>query len=75
MATPVEARVLEAMKRVQKFSGKELDRKITEEVGDPMLGAFKALATSMLGKENNDRVNQAVHLMVLAYLMRGQVER
>lgn len=73
MAAPAEATVLAAFKKVQQFSGKELDQRITDDVGNPMLGAFKALATATVGKENNEQVNRIVHLMVLAYLMNSEV--
>jgi len=75
MTAPAEGKVVEAMKQVQKLNAKELDQRITDELGNPMLGAFKALASALVGKEDNQRINQMVHLMVLAALMQTDVRR
>lgn len=75
MPAPTEEKVLQAMRTVQRLNGKDLDLQITDQVGNPMLGAFKALATALVGNQDNARLNQTVHLMVLAYLMNEEVRK
>ena len=75
MAAPSESRALQALKKVQALSGKELDALITQELGTPMLGVFSSLAQAMLPGAKAEDAPKVVHLMVLSYLMRREVEK
>jgi len=73
MPAPTEARALAALQKVQSLPGKELDAFITAEVGNPMLGVMKSLATAMLPGLEPEQTNRVVHLMVLGFALRKEV--
>lgn len=70
---PDEKRALAAVQRVQALEADELDRRITEEIGNPLLGMFGALAKSISDDESARATAERVHLMVLAFLIRGEL--
>lgn len=74
MPAPSEGRAIAALKRVQSLSGQQLDALIGAEVGTPMLGVLDTLAGSLLPNLDQEQRHRAVHLMVLAYLLRRDVE-
>jgi hypothetical protein len=73
MTAPSEDHAIEALKKVQALSGAELDGLIDAEIGNSMLGVFQAIATAMF-PEDPKGLSKRVHLMVLAYLLRCEVE-
>ncbi|MHB8879500.1 MAG: hypothetical protein ACYC8T_37885 [Myxococcaceae bacterium] len=75
MPAPTEARALAALQKVQSLPGKELDAFIGAEIGNPMLGVMKSLATAMLPALDPEQQNRVVHLMVLGYALRREVEK
>lgn len=75
MAAPSEKRALAAMQKVQALDAEGLDALITREIGDPMLGVFSALARAMAPEGRTEEVHRSVHLMVLSWLMRAELER
>lgn len=62
------------MKAVQALSARELDGRIDELVGDPMLASFAAFVRAVYPDDPREERAKKVHLMVLAYLMRCEVE-
>jgi hypothetical protein len=74
MGAPDENGAIEAMKTVQAFSAKALNARIDREVGDPMLGVFSALAGALFPDDSREARAKKVHLMVLGYLLRCEVE-
>ena len=75
MSAPTEARALAALQKVQSLPGNELDAFITAEIGNPMLGVMKSLATAMVPGLDPEQQNRVVHLMVLGYALRREVEK
>ena len=73
MSAPTEQVALAALQKVQKLTGDELDEALDRQVGAAMLGIFKALAKTLLNDPDEEVLGRAVHCMVLAYLMRGEV--
>lgn len=74
MSAPDRERAKQALLTVQSLPPEVLDRLVTEEIGDNMLGVLKALAQARDPQAGPDRVAELVHLMVLAYLLRREVE-
>jgi hypothetical protein len=76
MLPPDEKTALEAMKRVQGMSAHEIAKRMKDEVGDPMLAMFQLMAQTLTPDgAPNELTNRVVHLMVLAYTVRGEVGR
>ncbi|MEW5848326.1 MAG: hypothetical protein AB2A00_05905 [Myxococcota bacterium] len=74
MSAPDEARALEALKTVQSIPAKDLDQLVTDEIGQSLLGVFAAMARAMGPDDDRQETARKVHLMVLAYLMRGELD-
>jgi hypothetical protein len=64
---------LEAMKTVQALDGRSLEARIQADIGTPMMAVFTSLARSMFPEDDDEVVARKVHLMVLAYLLKGEV--
>jgi hypothetical protein len=62
------------MLAVERLSGAEIDRRISAEIGDAALAAFAGMVRARHPGDGDPAVAQKVHLMVLAYLMRGELE-
>lgn len=75
MPAPTEPQALEALKVVQNLSGPNLQSRITDEIGTPMLGVLDSLAKAVFPKASTDDHHRTVHLMVLAYLMRAEAAK
>lgn len=75
MPAPKEETALKALATVQALAPKALDSLITQELGNPMLGVFASLVRAGNPGANADVLAHQVHLMVMAYLMRREVER
>ena len=75
MAAPGEQKVLAALKVVQNLDARQLDDAISRELGNPMLGVLDSLARALLPDLSDDKRHRTVHLMVLSYLMRAEVEK
>ncbi|MBI5543999.1 MAG: hypothetical protein HY901_08940 [Deltaproteobacteria bacterium] len=75
MAAPTEDKALDALKKVQSLTGPQLNGRITQEIGDPMLGVIDSLAKAAMPDANREQHHRVVHLMVLSYLMRTEVEK
>jgi hypothetical protein len=75
MAAPNEQKALCALKAVQNLDARQLDEAITAELGNPMLGVLDSLARALLPDLPDDKRHRAVHLMVLSYLMRCELEK
>ena len=75
MAVPNEAKALAALKTVQNLTGKQLDEAITKEIGTPMLGVIDSLARAVAPEAGKEGHHRTVHLMVLSYLMRSEVDK
>jgi hypothetical protein len=74
MLPPDEQTGLAAVKTVQSLSGPELEKRVRAEVGDPMLAFFSLLAKSVAPEEDDHAIAKRVHLMILAYLIRGELQ-
>ena len=76
MFPPDEATGLEVVKKIQSLNGPDLEKRVRAEVGDPMLAFFSLLAKSTAGPGDDDHtIAKKVHLMVLAYLIRGELHQ
>jgi hypothetical protein len=74
MAPPDEKTALAAVKSVQVLDGATLEKRVREEVGDPLLAMFSLLAKNLSPKDDDPAIAKKVHVMVLAYLIRGELE-
>jgi hypothetical protein len=76
MFPPDEAKGLEVVKKIQSLNGPDLEKRVRAEVGDPMLAFFSLLAKSTAAPGDDDQaIAKKVHLMVLAYLIRGELHQ
>jgi len=75
MAAPNEDRAIQALKTVQALTGPELQARIDQEIGTPMLGVLDSLAKAVFPGAKLEDHHRQVHLMVLSYLMRAEVEK
>jgi hypothetical protein len=76
MLPPDEAKGLEVVKKIQSLSGPDLEKRVRAEVGDPLLAMFSLLAKSTAAPGDDDHaIARKVHLMVLAYLIRGELTK
>jgi hypothetical protein len=73
MLPPDEQAGLAAVKKIQSLSGPDLEKRVRAEVGDPMLAFFSLLAKSAAPEDDDHAVAKKVHLMILAYLVRGEL--
>ena len=75
MLPPDEPTGLAVVKKIQSLDGPALEKRVRQEVGDPMLAFFSLLAKSTAGaNEDETTLAKRVHLMVLAYLIRGELQ-
>jgi hypothetical protein len=65
---------LEALQAVQALSAQGIDDAVTAEIGEALLGVFHALARASAPGAADDDVARRVHLMILAWLVRGRIE-
>lgn len=65
---------LDALQAVQALGAKEIDAVVTREIGNELLGVFHALAKASAPGASDDDVARRVHLMILAWLVRGRIE-
>ncbi len=71
-----QSQVVRALTAVGQLNATELDQRIEAEMGDQVLAALSALAQSQQkGPNPSGDPTRTVHLMVLAYLIRGELER
>jgi hypothetical protein len=75
MPAPNEDRAIQALKTVQALTGAELQARIDQEVGTPMLGVLDSLAKAVFPDAKPEDHHRQVHLMVLSYLMRVEAEK
>lgn len=75
MPAPKEDRAIQALKIVQALTGPELQARIDQEVGTPMLGVLDSLAKAVFPSAKAEDHHRQVHLMVLSYLMHLEVEK
>jgi hypothetical protein len=73
MSASVDA-ALEAMKTVQALDGRSMEARIQSEIGTPMMAVFTSLARNMFPEDDDDGVAKKVHLMVLAFLLKAEVD-
>jgi hypothetical protein len=73
MAAPDEARALAAVRKVQSLSGWEIEKRVRAAVGDPLMAMFALLAKSVAPSDDDHEIAKKVHLMVLAYLVREEL--
>jgi len=66
---PDEATAKKAVDKVAALNGPALDARITGEIGDAVLAFFSAFSKKVMGKHDDKNVQ----LMVLAYLLRGEL--
>ncbi len=72
---PDEATAKRAADAVASLSGAELDARIDDEVGNAVLSWFGAFCDRFAPERSADARAGNVHLMVLAYLIRGELGR
>ena len=75
MPAPKEDRAIQALKTVQALTGAELQARIDQEVGTPMLGVLDSLAKAVFPNSKGEDHHRQVHLMVLSYLMHAEAEK
>jgi hypothetical protein len=73
MHAPDEANAMAALNRVQSLTTHDFDRRISGEIGKPLLGIFYALARSIDPEADSEALAKRVHLMVLSYLMHAEL--
>jgi hypothetical protein len=66
---PAEALAKTAVEKVGALDGAALDQRIKAEIGDAVLAFFAAFSKKVMGKHDD----RNVQLMVLAYLLRGDL--
>jgi hypothetical protein len=71
MVPPDEQSALAAAKKVQVLNGPALEKRVREEVGDPMLAIFALLAKNIEPQADDAAIARRVQGIVLAYLIRG----
>ena len=71
VTAPDEAKAKKATDAVTSLSGAALDKRITEELGEPVLTYLRVFAERHMAESDPAALSAKVHLMVLAYLMRG----
>lgn len=64
-----EDQAIEALKRVQGLSPEQFEKALHDEVGQPVLAVFNALARTLHPGDDDDAIAKKLHLMMLAYLM------
>ena len=75
MSVPDRDAALRALDLVRKLDGATLNERIDAEIGDPMLAVLTGLAESVAPTESRAERRRTIHAMVLAYLLRGEVDR
>lgn len=70
IAPPQEAAAKKAVDAVAALNGAALDQRIVAEIGDAVLAFFSAFSKKVMGKVDD----RNVQLMVLAYLLRGDLK-
>lgn len=70
--TPDLETVLEAAQTIGALDAAGIDRRITEEIGDPMLATFAQVARAQLPSAPEELIDRSVHLMVLACLIQRE---
>ena len=73
MLPPDEPTGLAVVQKIQSLNGPQLEQRVRAEVGDPMLAFFALLAKSTSPQDDDAQIARKVHLMVLAYLIRGEL--
>ncbi len=74
MPPPTEDKALAALRSVQTLSPDDLDHLVSEEIGTPLLGVFSALVRASDEGLSDAEIVRRVHLMVLGFLLRKEVE-
>ena len=74
MFPPDEQTGLAAVQKIQALSGPDLEKRVRAEIGDPMLAFFALLAKSTSPGEDDHAIAKKVHLMILSYLIRGELQ-
>jgi hypothetical protein len=73
---PVDsAGALDALQTVQSMTAAQVGAGVDGEIGGDLLGVLHALARASAPDADDEDVARRVHLMVLAWLLRGHVER
>ena len=67
-----ETSALQALLKLQSLGGDELNARIQDEIGMPLVGVFHTLAKSSLPEGTREQHARMVHLMVQAYLLRSE---
>lgn len=75
VSPPDEATARKAVDAVAVLNGAALDARIGSEVGDNVMAFFPALANRVMPEQGTAALAGKVHLMVLAYLLRGDLAR
>lgn len=71
VSAPDEAKARKATDAVAALSGAVIDQRITQELGDPVLTYLRVFADKHMAEADPAALSGKVHLMVLAYLLRG----
>ena len=71
VVAPDEAKARKATDAIASLDGASLDKRITDEVGEPVLTFFRVFADKHMAGTDAAALSAKVHLMVLAYLIRG----
>jgi hypothetical protein len=69
MPALTEEQAIEALRRVQGLSPEAFERALHDEVGQPLLAVFNALARALHPSDDEDAIAKKLHLMMLAFLM------
>ncbi len=75
VSPPNEATARKAVDAVANLHGANLDQRIGAEVGDVVLAFFSAFASNVMPEPGADVLSRKVQLMVLAYLLRGDLAK
>lgn len=71
LAAPAEAKAKKAVESVATLSGAALEQRMTAEVGDSVLAFLNAFSIKVTQARDDATRAGNVHLMLLAYLVRG----
>lgn len=75
MSPPDRDAALRALEEVRNLDANAVSDRIDAEIGDQMLGVLTGLAESVAPTKSRAEHRRIVHAMVLAYLLRGAVDR
>jgi hypothetical protein len=70
-----EAQVQRAFDIVRKWDATQLEARVRADMGSEVMGLLGALARNSYPNADEDELSRVMHLMVLSFMLRGELER